>query len=215
MIVESLLVGPLQTNAYVLGCEETRDCAVIDPGGDPREIVSCVRGLRLRPVWILDTHGHGDHIGAQRAVKETFQEARIAIHEAEAPMLSSPVKNLSGFFGLPVTSPPADRLLRDGDTLTVGRYVLRVIHAPGHTPGGVAFYVPAPDGADDPPVVFCGDALFAGSIGRVDFPGGNMEQLISSIRDRLLTLPPETIVYPGHGEPTTIGREAQSNPFLT
>ena len=212
MIIETVVVGPLQANCYIVGCEEVRDCAVIDPGGDPEEVIERIRRLGLRPVWILDTHGHGDHIGGQRALKEAFPAALIAIHEADAPMLRSAVKNLSGFLGMPVKSPPADRVLHDGDVLDVGRMTLEVIHVPGHTPGGVAFY--APVGPDETPAVFCGDALFAGGVGRVDFPGGDMDQLLSSIRNRLLVLPPRTIVYPGHGEPTTIGQEAHSNPFL-
>ncbi len=210
MIVEQIAVGPLVTNCYIVGCEATGRAAVVDPGAEPDVILSRIAAHGLQPVWILDTHGHGDHIGAQAAVKEAYPDARIAVHESEANSLTDPSANLSAMLMMPVSSPPADRLLRDGEEVGVGELKLQVIHVPGHSPGGVAFYY---DG-EEPPSVFSGDALFAGSIGRGDLPGGDLELLLRSIRSRLFALPRATRVYPGHGEPTTIAQEMASNPFL-
>lgn len=211
MIVERLPVGAFGTNSYIAACSATRDAAVIDPGGGAAEIASRARDLSLRVAWIINTHGHGDHIASNRELKAAFPEARIAVNEADAAYLEDPELNLSASFGAPVTSPPADVLLHDGDELRVGKLTFRALHVPGHTPGGTAFYVEEANGA---PALFCGDTLFAGSIGRTDLPGGRHDQLIPAIRERLLCLPHETIVYPGHGETTTIGEEAASNPFL-
>ena len=211
MIVEHIAVGPLVTNCYIIGCETTGRAAVIDPGADPDGILGRIRSRGLKPVWILDTHGHGDHIGAQGAVKEAYPDATIAIHESEGNCLTDPSANLSAMLMMPVTSPPADRLLRDNDEINVGELILRVIHVPGHSPGGVAFYC----GGEEAPSVFSGDALFAGSIGRGDLPGGDLDLLLGSIRSRLFALPGATRVYPGHGAPTTIEKERKTNPFLT
>ena len=215
MIIERLLAGPLETNCYLVGCPETHRAAVIDPGGDADVIAAKVGDLVLTVEWIINTHGHGDHMGGNADVKAMFPSARLAIHEADAPYLLRPELNLSHFFGAPVISPAADVLLKDGDEVLIGKLRLRVIHVPGHTPGGIALYADAAESGLGKPVLLCGDALFAGGIGRTDFPGGSEGQLIGAIRERLLTLPPDTLVYPGHGEPTTIGREAATNPFLT
>ena len=212
MINERLVVGMLATNCYVVGCPRTRQGMVIDPGGDAEIIGDRVEELGLTLAWIVDTHGHGDHIEAQRALKERFPEAQIAIHPDDADCLADPQRNLSVMLGVPYTSPPADRLLNDGDDLTVGALTFKVLHTPGHTRGGVSLFC-QPDDGD--PVVFCGDTLFDGSIGRTDFPGGSMSTLLASIRERLFTLPPRTVCYTGHGEPTTIEREMRDNPFLT
>lgn len=212
MIIESLAVGPLETNCYIAACPETNEAAVIDPGGDGALILDHVRRLRAKVLWILNTHGHGDHIGANAEIKAAWPDARLAIHEDDAPCLLSATRNLSAMIGMPVTSPPADVILRERDEVAFGRLTLRVLHIPGHTPGGVAFYWPGAPKAK--PVLFSGDALFLGSIGRSDFPGGDFDLLITGIRTKLLTLPPATLVYSGHGAPTTIDTEARSNPFL-
>ena len=216
MIIERFVVGPVESNCYLFACPETREAAVIDPGGGVAEIASRAKALSLSVRWIFNTHGHADHIGANRKMKEAFPTAKLAIHEADAPYLDRPELNLSAAFGIPLTSPAADVLLHDADEVAVGALRFQVIHVPGHTPGGIALYAEAgeQDGNRTHPVLFCGDALFAGSIGRTDFAGGSHTQLLRAVRDRLLTLPPETTVYPGHGEKTTIEREAQSNPFL-
>lgn len=214
MIIERLVVGPLETNCYLVGCPRTLEGVIIDPAAEGARITSRVQQLALKPTWIIDTHGHGDHIGANRELKDAYPEARIAVHAADVERLVNPVLNLSALFGAPVESPPPDVILHDGDEVRVGELSFEVIHVPGHTPGGAALYM-KPSADETSGVLFCGDALFAGSIGRTDFPDGSLEQLVGAVRRRLLTLPPDTVVYPGHGESTTIGREAASNPFVS
>ncbi|HUU28665.1 MAG TPA: MBL fold metallo-hydrolase, partial [archaeon] len=155
--------------------------------------------------YILNTHGHGDHIGANREIKEAYG-APLLIHQADALMLTDPELNISAAFGIPVTSPAADRYLLPGEKVSFGSLGLEVLWTPGHTPGGVSFY-----GAG---VVFTGDTLFCGSIGRYDLPGGNESLLVGSIKEKLHNLPHETLVLPGHGQNTTIGVEKNCNPFL-
>jgi len=211
--------GPFEENCYLAVCPDTLEAAVIDPGGDAREILSRARSLRAHVKWIVVTHGHADHIAGNAGLKAALPKAKLAIHEADAKMLVDAELNLSAAFGAPITSPPADVLLHDRDVIAVGTIRLEVIHVPGHTPGGIALYSPvdpalASTAESKDPVLFSGDTLFRSGIGRHDFPGGSAAQLIESIRTRLLTLPADTIVNPGHGESTTIGEEARSNPFL-
>jgi hydroxyacylglutathione hydrolase len=210
---------PFEENCYLAVCPVTSEAAVIDPGGDAREIIARARALRAHVKWIVNTHGHADHIAGNAGLKAALPKAKLAIHEADAKMLVDAGLNLSAAFGAPITSPPADVLLRDRDVVAVGTIRLEVIHVPGHTSGGIALFAPvdpvlAATAESKDPVLFSGDALFRGGIGRADFPGGSAAQLIESIRTRLLTLPADTIVNPGHGESTTIGEEARSNPFL-
>lgn len=204
MLIDSLAVGPIQANCYIVGCRETQKAAVIDPGDEADRILSILARHGLQAQYILNTHGHFDHVGGNRRLKEATG-AELAIHALDAPMLAD-LAGAAGLFGLRAeNSPPPDRELSDGDHLTLGRLTLEVLHTPGHTPGGVSFHL---DGA-----VFVGDTLFAGSIGRTDLPGGDFDTLIQSIRGRLFTLDPATRVYPGHMGPTTIERERRSNPF--
>jgi len=205
MIIDTLAVGPIMANCYILGCEETGSAAVIDPGDEPARILETVARHGLKVVAILNTHGHFDHVGANAALKAATG-ADIMIHALDAPMLAD-LAAAGRMFGLRVeNSPPPDRTLGDGDRIQVGNLALTVIHTPGHTPGGVAFLA---DGA-----VFVGDTLFAGSIGRTDLPGGDFDTLIQSIHDRLFTLDDALEVYPGHMGTTTIGREKRHNPFV-
>lgn len=209
MFIKSLTVGLLGTNCYIVACEKSSEAIVIDPGFTEDELASFIQtinhqGLKIK--FIVNTHGHVDHIcGNERLKKVTG--AKIAIHEKDADMLTDPSTNLSGALGLKEISPPTDVLLIDGDTLEFGSLKLRVLHTPGHTRGSICLH----DSSNR--VVFTGDTLFAGSIGRTDLPGASFKDIMRSIRDKLMVLPDETVVYPGHGEATTIGKERVENPF--
>jgi hydroxyacylglutathione hydrolase len=209
--VWSRALGAFGTNCYILACGETQQAAVIDPGTDDPWIQRTLTSEGLQPVWIILTHGHLDHIGGVAAVKGSTG-APVAIHQADAPMLRDPALNGGAYFRMPVVAPPADRLLADGDVIELGHLRLQVLHTPGHTPGGICLYLPPRDG--EPGYLFAGDTLFAGAVGRTDLPGGDHATLIASIRQKLLVLPDETMVYPGHAVPTTIGDERAYNPFL-
>lgn len=214
MRLERFIVGPIETNAWLVADDAAGEALVVDPGGEVDDIVASIRRLKCSLRWIVNTHGHGDHIIGNAALRELFPQAQIAVHETDAPMLTSADLNLSAAFGMGVVSPAADRLLRDGDEIAVGGIAFKVIHLPGHTPGGIGLYAAPCAATGHKPLLLSGDALFAGSVGRSDFPGGSHEQLIDAIRTRLLVLPPGTIVCPGHGPQTTIGQEAKTNPFL-
>lgn len=205
MIIESLVVGPIMANCFILGCERTRKAAVIDPGAESSKILMKLATLQLSVECILNTHGHFDHVGANKKIREATN-APLMIHAADQPMLSF-LRQTAAQFGLSAEdSPQPDKLLQDGDILSVGDIRIQVIHTPGHTPGGVSLYTPD--------VVFVGDTLFAGSIGRTDFPGGDYDTLIRSIQKRLFPLGDHVTVYCGHGPETTIGRERRFNPFV-
>lgn len=190
---------------YLLVDGERKKAAVIDPDLTGRRIIRALgeRGAALE--LILLTHGHFDHIGS---VAELRREtgAPVCIHGSDAPMLTDARLNLSGYFGSPAVQCPAERLLAGGDEIAFAGKSIRVLHTPGHTPGSCCYLLGER--------LFSGDTLFRGGVGRADFPGGNMESLIASIRDTLMSLPEDTAVYPGHGEPTTIGRERRTNPYL-
>lgn len=205
MQIETLTVGPVMTNCYIIACEETKKAAVIDPGGDAKRILDAVKRMGVEVVYVLNTHGHFDHTLANDAIV-TATGAPLAIHEADAPMLAQ--GGGAAWFGMRGSSSRASLYLHEGDVLKVGNLQLHVLHVPGHSLGGVAFHI-ASEG-----VVFSGDALFNMGIGRTDLPGGDYDELISSIQTRLFTLPDHTIVYSGHGPATTIAREKRGNPFL-
>jgi len=210
MHIHAFHVGPLQAACYLVEAEDG-NAALIDPGGDADLLLGQVQHRRLTLRLILMTHGHVDHIGALPAVKAAHPDALVCIHAADAPMLLDGAASLASLIGLPHDPCPTDRLLADGDSLPLGPIAFEVLHTPGHTPGGACFLVPR---AGEPSAVFTGDTLFAGGIGRTDFPGGSFRTLAESIRTRLYPLPPDTVVYPGHGEPTTIGEERETNPFV-
>ena len=200
-----MALGPIMANCYVLGCENTRAAAVIDPGEEAPRILDALEEDGLKLKVILNTHGHFDHVGANRELKKAVPDALLMIHGDDAPMLNQ-LADSARMFGMQVENSPApDKLLEDGDVVSFGDVNLDVVHVPGHSPGGVAFI--SPDG------VFVGDTLFAGSIGRTDLPGGNFDTLISSIQNRLFNLDEALRVYPGHMGPTTIGQEKRYNPF--
>jgi len=206
MKYELVVVGALETNCYLVYDEETRECAVIDPGADHEKIVAAIADLELKPVIVLNTHGHVDHIGANSDIVQKYA-VPLAMHAADTDMLKvSDYIELSLLLGAR-NSPAPDRLLADGDEIAVGRASLRVLHTPGHTPGSIGFVHGG--------VLFSGDTLFCGGVGRTDLPGGSWKDLERSIRERILTLPEETVVLPGHGPWTTVEQERSSNPFLT
>jgi glyoxylase-like metal-dependent hydrolase (beta-lactamase superfamily II) len=207
MKLQTIVVGPFDVNCYLYWDEQSRDAVVIDPGGDEQLIIDAVEhsGASLRA--ILLTHGHGDHIAAVEAVKKKFAVPLYAAQE-DAHLLSEPSELVATFYGRPVTAPPPDHYVTDEQLLTLGSINLRVLATPGHTPGGVC-YLDEREG-----LLFCGDTLFSGSIGRTDLPGGSYEQLIASIQQKILTLPDEIVCLPGHGPQTTVGAERSGNPFL-
>ncbi len=205
MILETLTVGQLEVNCYLIGCAETGEGAVVDPGGDAEDILQAIKKLGIKPKYIICTHGHADHIAAVDEIKKATG-AKVLIHSADAEMLTDPQKNLSVFMGDNIILQPADKLLAEGDIIELGTVKLEVLHVPGHTAGGICLKTDQ--------AVFSGDTLFAGSVGRSDFPGGNHSQLIKGIKEKLLSLPDETRVYPGHGPDTLIGQEKRHNPFL-
>jgi len=198
-------VAPLMANCIIVGCKETKKAAVIDPGGDVDRILVALSEDQLTVTKILNTHGHFDHVGGNQRLKEATG-APICIHTEDAFMLPHVSNNAAAFGMRAENSPEADERLNEGDLIQIGNLELKVIHTPGHSPGGVAFYTPD--------VVFVGDTLFAGSIGRTDFPGGSYDQLIASVKNKLFTLDDKTVVYTGHGPETTIGNEKRTNPFF-
>ncbi len=207
MIFESIAVGPLAVNCYIVACEQSREGMVVDPGGDVDQIVALVQKHGLKIHTIINTHGHFDHLGGNREALATFG-ARLLIHQADAPMLgrSAEVARAYGLQG--DNSPEADAYLTDGMDIFFGTCRAKVLHTPGHTLGGCCLYF------ENERIVITGDTLFADSIGRTDLPGGSHEQLLQSIRTKLFTLPDEVIAYPGHGPETTIGHEKNFNPYF-
>jgi len=208
MFVKQLIVGSMEVCCYLAGCEKTRKCAVIDPGGDEKRILAAAKEAGMTIEYIIATHGHPDHVCGNRLIKEATGAA-IIMHEADAVFFARPeVTRFFSMLGLE-PSPPADIQVLGGDIISIGAEKLQVLHTPGHTPGGICLY--------NAPHLFTGDTLFAGGLGRTDFPGGSSQQLLDSIASQLLTLPDETIVWPGHGyggHQSTIGAERRSNPYL-
>lgn len=208
--VGRLVVGPLEENCYVVAPTRGGDAIVIDPGDEADRILAAARGWGLTPRIVANTHGHMDHIGANAALVAAGHGVDIAIHADDAPMLTDPAQNLSTFLPPDVRSPAATLLLVDGEDLVVGSVRLAVMHTPGHTRGGTSFLLRANGDA----VLFSGDTLFRGSVGRVDLPGGSWPALAASIVDRLLPLGDAVRVLPGHMDATTIGEERRANPFV-
>jgi hydroxyacylglutathione hydrolase len=204
MICERAVVGAIETNCYVIAADRGQDAVIIDPGADADVIKKLLLKHQCKAALVINTHGHYDHIGA-----DSDFAAPVAVHREDAAMLTDARKNFAAIFGISFKVKNEIRFLEDGQRIKIGGLVLKVLHTPGHTTGGISVLVEKP--VDN--IVFSGDALFAGSVGRSDL-GGSHEVLIKSIQEKLLTLPDDTIVYPGHGPETTIGEERLNNPFL-
>ena len=205
MIFKKLIVGPLDVNCYIIACADTKKAAVIDPGGDAHLILEELKQLKVSVEYVICTHGHGDHIGGADDII-SVTGAKLMIHSLDADMLYDSKKNLSFYIGNSVIVKSECTTVEDGDVIQLGNMQLEMLNVPGHTPGSICIRI------DD--VVFTGDTLFAGAVGRTDFPGGNYQQLIHSIKNKLLTLPAHTRVFPGHGPDTFIEQEMHHNPFF-
>jgi hydroxyacylglutathione hydrolase len=208
--IAPVVSAPFAQVAYVVWKKDGHDAVVVDPGFDVGSLEDVLRRHSLKLVAILNTHGHCDHIAGNAAMKRAYPSVPLIIGRNEAHLLTDPEANLSAPFGMPMTSPPADRLVDDGDRLEFAGFSFEVREIPGHSPGSVVFV------ADqfDPPFVLGGDVLWAGSVGRVDLPGGSGELLVSGIKKKLFSLPNDTLILPGHGPPTTVGEERRTNPYV-
>jgi glyoxylase-like metal-dependent hydrolase (beta-lactamase superfamily II) len=211
MVIDTIVMGDFQTNCYcVRNSKDRKECLIIDPGLEPEALVLMLKQNGYTPVDILLTHGHVDHIGGVETLRQHWPGVRVSIHKDDAGMLTNPAENLSLMAGSMVQARPADVLLGAENT-DYQAVALRfeILHTPGHSPGSICLY------SDRDHILFAGDTLFAGSVGRSDFPGGSHETLIAMIREKLLILPEQTTVYTGHGPATTIKNEKKFNPFLT
>jgi glyoxylase-like metal-dependent hydrolase (beta-lactamase superfamily II) len=203
--VRMLVVGPVATNCYIVRCEETGEAVVIDPGDEGERILRAVREEGVKVRYVVNTHGHIDHIGANDVVRKTLK-VPLLIHKLDAEALEKPELNLSGFFWSELRASKPSRILEDGDEIAFGEIRLKVLHTPGHTPGSICLL--------SRDAVFTGDTLFAGSVGRTDLPGGSFKKLVYSLKHRITLLPDSLKVYPGHGPETLLGYEKRVNPYL-
>jgi hydroxyacylglutathione hydrolase len=209
MKIDTFILGTYETNCYIVRESETaKDCLIIDVGLEPGRLIDFFRQNQLNPVAIVLTHGHIDHIAGVAALRTEFPGIRVYIHKLDAAMLTEARSNLSAMMGAAFSTEPADLFVEEKSVIEDAGIKLEVLHTPGHTPGGICLY------SKDEGIVFTDDALFADSVGRTDFPNGSMAQLIKGIKEKLLILPDDTVVYPGHGPTTTIAREKAHNQFL-
>lgn len=212
MKINHYVVGMVQTNCYIIINEETKECFIIDPGASGKQLAEKIKKDNLTPVAVLLTHGHFDHAAAAEELAKEFN-IKVYAHEAEEDTLRDPQKNVSWMVGAK-ESYEADEFLKNNQVIKLADFEIKVLHTPGHTEGGCCYYIAEED------VVFTGDTLFAGSVGRTDFPGGSMSQIVRSIQEKLMTLNKtgdlenDIMVYPGHNDPTTIETERMENPYL-
>ena len=207
MLFETIVVGPLGVNCFILGDKQSNEAVVVDPGADCEMVLAAVARFGLKVKYIINTHGHFDHVGCNKQVQEKTG-AELLIHEGDAFLLSQASRSAQNYGLIVEDSPPPSRFLSDGMRLEFGRRSIEVLHTPGHTPGGCCLLLA------NEQVVITGDTLFADSVGRTDLPGGSHEQLIASIKAKLMPLVDETVVWPGHGPYSTIGRERRMNPYI-
>ncbi|SHE84754.1 Glyoxylase, beta-lactamase superfamily II [Atopostipes suicloacalis DSM 15692] len=205
--VNALTVGPAQSNCYIISNPENHEALVVDPGAEPTTLISRIEELKVKPVAILLTHAHYDHIGAVDTLRDRY-EVPVYLAAEEEEWLSNPNKNLSAMLGESVTARPAEYLFKPEEVIEIAHFTFKVVATPGHSPGGVSFIF------EDDEFVITGDALFAGSVGRTDFPGSEPKELIPNIRQKLFTLPSSFTIYPGHGESSTLAHEMTTNPFF-
>jgi len=209
MKIDRLILGSFETNCYILReSEADKDCLIVDTGLEAGELIDFLQQHTLNPVAVVLTHGHIDHVTGVALLRQNFPEIKVYIHKLDAEMLTGAKDNLSALSGQTFSTEPADGFIEEGDKIEQANIALEALHTPGHTPGGISLYSKQ-DG-----LIFVGDTLFAGSVGRTDFPAASFAQLIKSIREKLFTLPDETVCLPGHGLSTTIAQEKANNPFL-
>jgi len=206
MIIETIAVSPFETNCFLVAQDVGQSCVIIDPGDEDEKIIEYIDKNKLTPSAILLTHGHGDHIGAVEPMRKKYN-IPVYVGKGDEPLLASPSANMSAIFGHSIECSPAEHIVSDSDVIKIKDLEFVVFATPGHSPGGVCYYIGNR--------LFCGDTLFCGSVGRTDLPGGSHSQLIGSIQKSILSLPDDTICYPGHGPATTVGEERRDNPFLT
>jgi len=210
IVLKRFVLSDFEENAYVVSLKGRDDCVVIDPGMGAERIVEFLQQNRLTPRAILVTHGHWDHIGGITAIRGAWKDAPIFIGENERSKLTDPNGNLSSVFGFPMTTCDADKVLQDDETFKVAGLTFQALEVPGHSCGHVVYLL----NLEEVPFVFCGDVLFAGSIGRTDFADGDHNLLIGKIKEKIFPLSDDTFVYPGHGPSTTLKKEKRANPFL-
>lgn len=209
MKVKTLILGDYETNSYILTADDvTKDCLIIDTGLSPEPLIDYLKSNNLTPRAVILTHGHADHIMGVNVLRENWGDIKVAIHKADAEMLARPARNMSLLAGSAFKTEPADILIDEEGPIEFASLKFDILHTPGHSLGGICLY------SKEHEVVFVGDTLFASSIGRTDLHGGDFNTLIASIKQKLLTLPPKTRVYTGHGPATTIETEARTNQYL-
>ncbi len=210
VVLSKVILSDFQENAYIVALKDRSDCVVVDPGMTPDRLLSFLESKNLTPKALLITHGHWDHIGGVAQMRKRWNDVKIYIGEKERDKLTDPVGNLSSMFGFPMTTYDADKTVVDGESFEIAGLTFKTLDVPGHSRGHVAYLLET----EERPIVFCGDAVFAESVGRTDFADGDGPTLIRSIRSKLLTLPNETLLCPGHGPETTVQNEKRYNPFL-